>query len=272
MTPSSDTASPSDLVRQIGVISATCFMIVAAMVGTGLFGGTNVRDLQGGALDADATVLAPDRPAFGIWTVIYLLMIGYTVWQALPGQRARERQRAAGWWVAASAVLNGGWLLASQFLNLVATVVAIILLLVVLGATLRVLSRHRPDSLVDVVLLDGTVGLHLGWVSLATVANITAWLTTEVAPPSWAAYQDGAGIAVLVVVALVGLALAWRTGGRIAPALAMAWGLVWIGVARTTGEPASNAVGITAFVVAAVVLIAAVAARLSSRGRSAVPR
>lgn len=276
MTPSSDpaarAASPSDLVRQIGVISATCFMIVAAMVGTGLFGGTNVRDLQGGALDADATVLAPDRPAFGIWTVIYLLMIGYTVWQALPGQRARERQRAAGWWVAASAVLNGGWLLASQFLNLVATVVAIILLLVVLGATLRVLSRHRPDSPVDVVLLDGTVGLHLGWVSLATVANITAWLTAEVAPPSWAAYQDGAGIAVLVVVALVGLALAWRTGGRIAPALAMAWGLVWIGVARTTGEPASTSVGITAFVVAAVVLIAAVAARLSSRGRSAVPR
>lgn len=278
MTASPDTASRagtgfrSDLVRQIGVISATCFMLVAAMVGTGLFGGTNVRDLQGGALDSDATVLAPDRPAFGIWTVIYLLMIAYTVWQALPGQRARERQRAAGWWIAATAVLNGGWLLASQFLNLVATVVAIIVLLVALGATLRVLSRHRADSAVDVVLLDGTVGLHLGWVSLATVANITAWLTAEVAPASWEAYQDVAGIAVLVVVALVGVALAWRTGGRIAPALAMGWGLVWIGVARTTGEPASAPVGITAFVVAAVVLIAAVAVRVSPRGRSVLPR
>ncbi|MFT4281908.1 TspO/MBR family protein [Microbacterium sp.] len=278
MAASPDTASRartgfrSDLVRQIGVISATCFMLAAAMVGTGLFGGTNVRDLQGGALDSDATVLAPDRPAFGIWTVIYLLMIAYTVWQALPGQRTRERQRAAGGWIAATAVLNGGWLLASQFLNLVATVVAIIVLLVALGATLRVLSRHRADSAVDVVLLDGTVGLHLGWVSLATVANITAWLTAEVAPASWEAYQDVAGIAVLVVVALVGVALAWRTGGRIAPALAMAWGLVWIGVARTTGEPASAPVGITAFVVAAVVLIAAVAVRVSPRGRSVLPR
>lgn len=278
MAASPDTASRartgfrSDLVRQIGVISATCFMLVAAMVGTGLFGGTNVRDLQGGALDSDATVLAPDRPAFGIWTVIYLLMIAYTVWQALPGQRARERQRAAGWWIAATAVLNGGWLLASQFLNLVATVVAIIALLVALGATLRVLSRHRAESPVDAVLLDGTVGLHLGWVSLATVANITAWLTAEVAPASWGSYQDVAGIAVLVVVALVGIALAWRTGGRIAPALATAWGLVWIGVARTTGEPASVPVGITAFVVAAVVLIAAVAVRFSPRGRSAVSR
>ena len=86
----------SDLARQIVVISAVVFMIIAAMVGVGLFGGTNVRDLQGGALDADATVLAPGRSAFSIWSVIYILMIAYAVWQALPGQRARDRQRRAG--------------------------------------------------------------------------------------------------------------------------------------------------------------------------------
>ena len=97
----------TDLARQIVVISTVVFMIIAAMVGTGLFGGTNVRDLQGGALGADATVLAPATPAFSIWSLVYVLMIAYTIWQALPRQRARERQRRAGWWIAVTAVLNG---------------------------------------------------------------------------------------------------------------------------------------------------------------------
>lgn len=246
----------SDILRQVLVISAVSFMIIAAMVGTGLFGGTNVRDLQGGALDTDATVLAPDRPAFSIWSLIYALMIAYTVWQALPSQRSRDRQRAAGGWIAATAVLNGGWLLASQFLNLVATVIGIIVLLVVLGLTVRVLTVYRAQSTADTVLMDATVGLHLGWVAVATVANITAWLTAEVAPPSWGEYADVAGVAVLIVVGLVGVALAWGTRGRWAPGLAMAWGLVWIAVARITGEPESTAVAVAAIVVAAVVLIA----------------
>ena len=258
---SASSGSRSDIVRQVAVISAVCFMIVAAMVGTGLLGGTNVRDVQGGALDADATVLAPDRPAFSIWSVIYVLMLAYTVWQALPSQRARARQRAAGWWVALTAVLNGAWLLASQFLTLIATVIAIVLLLVALAVTIRRLTLHPAESLLDSILFDGTVGLHLGWVSLATVANVTAWLTAEVAPASWADAADSVGVVVLVVVAVIGVALAWGAGGRIAPALAMSWGLVWIGVARTTGEPESTPVAVAAWIAAGVILASAVVVR-----------
>ena len=89
-SPSRVTAAsrPADLVRQIAVISAMCFMIIAAAVGTGALGGTPVQDLQNGALDADGSFLAPARPAFSIWSAIYLLLIVYTVWQALPRQRA----------------------------------------------------------------------------------------------------------------------------------------------------------------------------------------
>lgn len=260
-------STASDIGRQVAVISSVVFMIIAAMVGTGLFGGTNVRELQGGALDADATVLAPGTPAFSIWTAIYVLMVAYTIWQALPGQRASERQRAAGWWMAATAVLNGCWLLAAQFLTLIATVLAIVVLLIVLGLTLRVLVTHdvrgasggsesTAERRLNSLLMDGTVGLHLGWVSLATVANITAWLAAEVVPAMDASAQTVWGIAVLVVVAAVGIAVAIGTRGRVAPALAMAWGLSWIGIARLTGEPHAPGVAATAFAVALVVLVA----------------
>lgn len=255
-------ARPADLGRQIGVVSAVVFMIIAAMVGTGLFGGTNVRDLQGGALDADSTYLAPATQAFSIWSAIYVLMVACAIWQALPGQRDRVRQRAAGWWVAATAVLNGGWLLAAQFLNLPMTVIAIVGLLIALGLTIRVLTVQPGEGWQDAVFFDLTVGLHLGWVALATVANITAWLTADVAPASWADAANVWGIAVLIVVGVIGVAVALGTRGRIAPGLAMAWGLFWIGVARSTGEPASLPIAVTAWIVAAVVLVTPLAVRL----------
>lgn len=253
---------PADLGRQIGVISAVVFMIIAAMVGTGLFGGTNVRELQGGALDADATYLAPATQAFSIWTAIYILMVAYAIWQALPAQRSRVRQRAAGWWVAVTAVLNGGWLLAAQFLNLPMTVIAIVALLIALAVTIRVLTVQPSEGWQDAVFLDLTVGLHLGWVALATVANVTAWLTAEVVPASWGDAADFWGIAVLLVVGFIGIALALGTKGRLAPAIAMSWGLAWIAVGRSTGEPQSLPIAIAAGVVAAVVLLVAVAIRL----------
>lgn len=102
---------------------------------------------------------------------------------------------------------HGGWLLAAQFLTLPLTVVAIVLLLVVLGVTLRRLVAQRPESPVDLLLMDGAVGIHLGWVSLATVANITAWLAADVVAPMDADAQQLWGVLVFVVVALVGAAV-----------------------------------------------------------------
>jgi hypothetical protein len=243
-----------DLVRQIAVISTFCFMIIAAMVGTGLFGGTPVQDLQGGALDADGSYLAPARPAFSIWTVIYVGLFAYTVWQALPAQRARDRQRALGWLIAGTMVLNGLWLVTAQFATLPLTVLAIIALLVLLGVTFRRAVVLPGRGIVDAMLIDGVTGLHLGWVALATVANTAAWLT-RVVPESWGEAATVWGVVVIVVVALIGVAIAWASGWRIAPGLAMAWGLAWIGLGRLAFEPANTAIGVTALISAAVVLL-----------------
>jgi hypothetical protein len=244
----------SDLVRQIAIISAAAFMIIAAIVGIGLFGGTPVQDLQGGALDADGSYLAPAQSAFRIWSVIYVGLIAYTVWQALPSQRENRRQRAIGWWVALTMVLNGLWLVTAQFLTLPLTVVAIGLLLVAIAIAFQRTVAVPRERWTDALLLDAITGLHLGWVTLATVANTAAWLT-QTAPDDWAAAADAAGVAVLFAVAVIGVAIGWLSRGRLAPALAIAWGLSWLAVGRLTGEPPSDVVGVTAIVVALVVLI-----------------
>lgn len=266
-------ASTRDLVRQIAVIAATCFMLIAAMVGAGVLGGTPVQNLQDGALAADATLLAPAGPAFSIWSLVYLGLIAYAVWQALPGRRADERQRRLGWWIALSEVLNGLWLVTAQFLTLPLTVLAIVLLLVVLCRIYRGTVSLPGSGIADRLLVDGVTGVHLGWVSLATVANATAWLSRTL-PAVDAGLAQIWAIAVLAVVAAIGCVLVAVGGGRLAPALALAWGLSWLAFGRLADEPRSVPVGIAALVVAALILGCATVRRLGngSRTRAAVAR
>ena len=255
-TPDAAASTGRDLARQIAVISALGFTLVAVLVGVGGLGGTEVENSQGGQLSEQGSYLAPAGPAFSIWSVIYAGLVAYAVWQALPSQRASTRQRAIGWWIALTIVLNGLWLVAAQLLTIEWTVVVIVLLLIALCIAFRisVLTRTPRAGFADALLIDGVTGLHLGWVTLATVANTAAWLT-GIVPASWGDAASAWGLAVLAVVAVIGVGIAWASGWRIAPGLALAWGLSWLAVGRLSGEPANEAIGIAAIVVAAIVLL-----------------
>ncbi len=263
----------SDRVRQVAVTLAEVFCVLGTLVGVGVLG-TRVEESSGGALAADATLLAPAGPAFSIWSVVYLGLAAYTVLQWVPSQAGSPRQRRAGWWVAASMVLNAGWLLVTQQGWLWASVVVIVALLAVLVRVLLVLHREpRTGGLVESVVVDGTLGLYLGWVAVATCANVTATLVESGVEPGPAVAQLLA-VGVLLVVAAVGVLAARSLGGRVAVAAAMAWGLAWIAVGRTGDEPRSTATAVAAVAVAVVVLAAVVPAvrdRLSG-GRSSRDR
>ncbi|MFS2279564.1 TspO/MBR family protein [Microbacterium sp. OR21] len=251
-----------DIARQATIIAAAVFMLIGAAVGGGAFGGEAVAELQNGALSAQGSYLAPAGPAFAIWSVIYLGLAAYTIWQALPAQRANPRQVRTGWWIALSMVLNGLWLVAARYLTLPLTVVVIALLLIVLAVVIVRLGR-RAAGWLELILLDGTMGLHFGWVTIATVANAAAWLTQSL-PDDLAEQADVWGVAVLVVVTIIG-ALSALVTRRIAPALATAWGLAWLAVGRLTGEPHSTAIGIAGIAAAVVIVLAGIAGRARVR-------
>ena len=254
----------SDVVRQITVISSAVFAIIGSFVGSGAAGGTPVQDASGGALAADASLIAPATPAFSVWGVIYLGLIAYAVWQALPAQTTSARHRRLGYWIAASLVLNAAWILCVQFDLLGLTVPIIVVLLAVLIQAFRQAVQYPPISAWDAALTDVPIGLYLGWVCVAPAANVTAVLT--------AAGFDGWGLppelwsgVVIAVAAAAGVALALVSHGRIAPALTLAWGLSWLAVGRLTGEPESIATGVAAIAAAVLVLAASVLLRLRRR-------
>jgi hypothetical protein len=259
-----DMSAPTatDRARQVTVTAAEVFCIVGTLVGVGVLG-TPVEQSSGGALSADATRLAPAGPAFSIWSVVYAGLLAYTVWQWLPSRATDPRLRATGWLAAISMVLNAAWLLVTQQGWIWVSVGVIVALLVTLGVLVQRLAARPATSTADRVVVDGTYGLYLGWVAVATCANITAALVADGVDPA-APVADLAAVAVLAVVAGVGVLLAVRLGGRWAVAAAMAWGLGWIAVGRLSDEPESLATAVAAVAAALVTLGAAVWVRRRS--------
>lgn len=250
----------SDTLRQIVVVISLLVAIIGAVVGSGALGGTPIAEAAGGALGADATLIAPAGSAFSIWSVIYLGLAAYTVWQVLPSQKASGRQRRLGYPMAASLLLNAGWILSVQAGLLVLSVVVIVALLVVLAFAFRLCLASPPASRVEAVVVDGVVGLYLGWICVATAANVAAVLVAS-GFTGWGIHPDAWGVTVVAVAGLVGVALAIGGRGRISPTLSLCWGLSWVAVGRLAGDPNSVPTGIAAIVAVFVVLLATAVVR-----------
>jgi len=184
---------PADRLRQVAVTVAGLFCVVGTLVGVGVIG-TRVAESAGGALAADATLIAPAGPAFAIWTPIYLGLAGFTVFQWLPTQTAEPRHRAIGWLAAASMVLNAVWLLVTQQDWIWVSVVVMAALVATLGLLVRRLEQHPSYGHAETVLVDGTFGLYLGWVAVAACANVTAALVASGVDPGASVAQLAAGL------------------------------------------------------------------------------
>lgn len=233
-------------------IVGVALSIVVASFGSGAFGGTPINEAAGGALTADSTPLAPGGPAFRIWSVIYLGLIGYAFWQLTGTARRSPRQHSLRPWAVLSVLLNAAWIWAVQLGSLVASVVVIVVLLAVLIRIMYVLGGERTGGLVEQILTDGTFGLYFGWVLVATFANTWAWLSDSGLD---FLLEVPVAVAGLIVAGVVAVVAAYLDGGRVAPALATGWGLAWIAIARTEGQFESPTLVWAAAITSAVVLL-----------------
>ncbi|PWJ54040.1 TspO and MBR related proteins [Quadrisphaera granulorum] len=271
MSRGRSSSSSSDTTRAVAVVLAAVVAVIGGFLGSGAVVGTPIDQAAGGALSASATLVAPAGPAFSIWSVIYAGLLALAVYQLLPAQRHDARQRATGWWVVASLLLNAAWILIAQAGSVTGALVVIVALLAVLVVAFVRLTRTGPVTgtattasrpPVQRVLLDGVIGLYLGWVSIATVANAAAVLVAVGGLPVTDPLATTLAVVVLIVAAGIGWLLAVGGRGRVAPALSLAWGLVWIAVGRWSGQPEAPVVSVVAVVAALAVMAATLVVRV----------
>lgn len=111
----------------------------------------------------------PAGYTFSIWGVIYLLIIVFLIKGLLQPKNNSELSKT-GWLLPVSCLLNGLWIVAWHYEQLPLSIIIIVLMLLSL---LFINQRIKNAS----VLVKATFGLYLGWLCIATIANISAWLT-----------------------------------------------------------------------------------------------
>lgn len=241
---------------EILTAAAIAIAIVGSFLGSGALGGTPVQDASGGYLSADSTLLSPSGPAFSIWSVIYLGLAVYAVFQLLPAGRRSPTAARLRLPAALSAVLNAGWIGVVQLGLLGLSVVVIFALLISLIWMLALLVEHGSATRTEHWIMWLTFGIYLGWVCVASIANMSAWLLS-LGVGKEAAWPPGLAMGLLVVAVAIGLGVTAFTRGRMYTALAMVWGIGWIGHSRLTGTNISQSVGYAALACAAILLLGA---------------
>ena len=119
----------------------------------------------------------PAAYVFAIWGVIYVGWLAFAIYQLLPSQRNNTRLDKAGPLFALSGLANMAWLFCWHYNYLALSVVVMLVLLVSLIALyLRLQIGQVKVSTAERWCVDIPFSIYLGWITVATIANVTALL------------------------------------------------------------------------------------------------
>lgn len=240
-----------DVFRQISVVVALILTIGVNILSNALpFNGRTAQQVS----DSFDVYFVPAGYVFSIWGLIYLGLIAYAIYQVLPAQRENPRLRQIGWWFVLSSAANSVWLLLWHYGYNVLSVVAMLTILTSL--IMIYLSRGADWQGVPSLerwLVHLTFSIYLGWISVATIANITGtlysvnWGGFGIAPETWTV------IMLTVASALAGLMAYFRRD--VAFLLVLVWAFIGIAAKQANTSQVANAAYLTAGIVALLVII-----------------
>ncbi|MGE5123950.1 MAG: hypothetical protein ACM3H7_05490 [Acidobacteriaceae bacterium] len=213
-----------DLLRQISVIVTILGTIVVNVLANALpINGLNTGEIS----DRFNVYFVPAGYVFSIWGVIYIGLIAYAIYQALPAQRANPRLRATGWWISLGGMANIAWIFLWHYEQFPWTLPAMLVLLGTLMITyLRLGTGRGAVSSGEKWMVRLPFSIYLGWITVATIANVTSlldylkWDGFGLSPETWMGIVLAA---VLVIAAVMNF-----TRRDLAYALVILWALAGI--------------------------------------------
>jgi len=231
--------------------------LLVTLIVNGLANALPINGITTGAIsDSFPVFFTPAGYVFSIWGVIYIGLIGFGIYQALPGQRDNPRLLRLGPWFAISNLLNTAWIFLWQYGYFTLTLFVMLgLLASLLVVYQRLAVSKKPESLRETWLVNVPFSIYLGWISVATIANFSISLYNlgfRGGPLS----QEVWTIAVILVATILGLIMTWQQR-QIAYPLVLVWAFIGIMVKQSAISPVVLTAGAAAVLLAIMVIIKA---------------
>ncbi len=229
----------------ITILVTTATITVNALANILPFNGQETGEIS----DRFEILFVPAGYVFSIWGLIYLGLIAFTVYQALPAQRdnALIRKISPAYWV--GNLSNAIWVFLWHYEFFALTLIFMLVLLASLLVIYVQISKEKAGfSQTQKWLVQIPFSVYLGWITVATVANVTQvlfyfdWGGWGIAPAMWA-------VIMLVIATLIGLLMLWREKD-IAYVLVLIWAFVGITASQADTALVANAAWVTSGILA----------------------
>ncbi len=232
----------------LAIVNIIFFLGVVAV--NALANALPINDVGTGELSAEyPNLFVPAGITFSIWGLIYLLLAAYVVYALVTRGRALER---IGWWFVASCAANIAWIFAWHYRIVGLSVLIMLALLgMLLVIYLRLQSTRGGESSgaggggrAEKLVVELPFSVYLGWITVATVANITALLVSL----GWNGFglpEAVWAIVLIVIAAAIGTTLTLRYADPWY-GLVLAWAFAGIVVKRLSVEPMATGVAVAA--------------------------
>jgi hypothetical protein len=210
--------------RQIITILATLLTITVNVLANALpLNGQSTGEIS----DRFSIYFVPAGYVFSIWGLIYIGLIAFAIYQALPNQRENEiiKKISPAYWIGNLA--NSAWIFLWHYEFFPLTLIAMLILLtsllyiyVQLGGPSSDLENNQKW------FVNTPFSIYLGWISVATIANFSqvlfflGWGGWGISPTTWA-------VILLATATLLGLLMLWRESDR-PYALVLIWAVIGI--------------------------------------------
>ncbi len=204
--------------------------------------------------DSFPNLFAPTGLTFSIWGVIYLLLGVYTVYQLFSKKVNSKLSNQVNTLFIISSFINSAWIFAWHYKIIWLTVLLMLVLLTSLIKIADILNKEKLNS-GEKLLYKIPFGIYFGWITVATIANITGFLVNI----GWNGFILSETIWMILIL-LIGFIIAtWRMhkDSNLAYGLVPVWAYygIWLKHTTSTGFNNSYPTIITTIVVCMVLLI-----------------
>ncbi len=220
-------------------------LVIVATIATIAFNGLAAAGLVNGVTpdvisNKYPTVLTPAGYAFSIWSLIYIGMAAFSVYQFLPANLGRF------WPVRSlyifSCLLNCAWI---YFWHRDQIGICLVIIFALLAALIFMLILFkRTESSGGSLFTKTPFGIYAGWVTAASLVNLVIFLKYEGIELSSLAWNT-LGVALIAFAAGIAVVVRWKLKNYLYP-LAISWALTAIAIKQSgnTAIVVSTALGV----------------------------